>query len=114
LFSKRFKNAAKMSEIQTDIFNQLSATFTPETIRRWEEMVVAWNKNPKIAPNPYQEPPSGKWLLSIVMFIYSNFNPRNDFKGCPISLSKGRSSTGSSWPDLSAQNKPIVIPDDRF
>lgn len=59
LFLKRFKNAAKMSEIQIDVFNQLSATFTPETIRRWEAMVVAWNKNPKTAPNPYREPPSG-------------------------------------------------------
>jgi len=59
LFLKRFTNAMKMSGIQTDIFNQLSATFTPETIRRWEEMVVAWNKDPKKAPNPYREPRSG-------------------------------------------------------
>jgi hypothetical protein len=43
----------KMSDIQSDIFNQLSATFTPETIRRWEAMVVAWNMDPKNAPNPY-------------------------------------------------------------
>ena len=59
LFLKRFKNATKMSEKQTDIFNQLSSTFTTETITKWEAMVDAWNKNPKTAPNPYREPASG-------------------------------------------------------
>jgi hypothetical protein len=42
-----------MSKIQTDIFNQFTATFTPDTITKWEAMVVAWNTNPKNAPNPY-------------------------------------------------------------
>ena len=59
LFLKRFKNAVKMTDIQTDVFNQLLATFTPETITKWEGMVVAWNKNPKGAPNPFREPASG-------------------------------------------------------
>ena len=59
LFLKRYKNALKMSEIQTNVFNQLSATFAPETIRGWESMVDAWNRNPKKAPNPYREPASG-------------------------------------------------------
>jgi hypothetical protein len=59
LFLKRFKNAMKMSEKQSEIFNQLSGTFTSETITRWEALVVAWNKDPKNAPNPYREPPSG-------------------------------------------------------
>ena len=59
MFLKRFKNAMKMSEKQTDIFNQLSATFTTETITKWEAMVDTWNKNPKTAPNPYREPASG-------------------------------------------------------
>jgi hypothetical protein len=60
LFFKRYKNALKMSEIQADIFNQFSATFTPETIKRWEAMVIAWNKNPIKAPNPYRETASGQ------------------------------------------------------
>jgi hypothetical protein len=51
-----------MSAVQTDIFNQFSATFTPETVTKWEAMVAAWNKNPR-APNPYKEPPSGKYLF---------------------------------------------------
>jgi hypothetical protein len=59
LFLKRFKDALKMSEIQANVFNQFSATFTQETIAKWEAMVVAWIESPQ-APNPYQEPPSGK------------------------------------------------------
>jgi hypothetical protein len=44
-----------MQEKQTDIFNQLSATFNPETIAKWETMVATWNSDSK-APNPYHEP----------------------------------------------------------
>lgn len=60
LFLKRLKNAMKMSDIQTDIFKQFSATFTAETVMRWEGMVVAWNNNPNNAPNPYREPRNGE------------------------------------------------------
>ena len=49
-----------MSDIQTDIFKQFSATFTAETVMRWEGMVVAWNNNPNNAPNPYREPHNGE------------------------------------------------------
>ena len=59
LFLKWFKNAMTMMEKQTDVFNQLLATFTLETIMRWEAMVVGWNENPKNAPNPYRELTSG-------------------------------------------------------
>jgi hypothetical protein len=47
-----------MNAKQTDVFNKLSATFKPETIKKWEDMVIAWGANPK-APNPYQEPAGG-------------------------------------------------------
>jgi hypothetical protein len=59
LFSKRFHEAFKMSAKQTEVFNQLSATFTPETVTGWEAMVARWNKNQK-APNPYVEPKGGQ------------------------------------------------------
>jgi hypothetical protein len=61
LFMKRLLAAQKMSAIQTDVFNQLSATFSANTIKKWEKMVVTWNANPK-APNPYKEPKSGETL----------------------------------------------------
>ena len=48
-----------MSAKQTDIFNKLSATFPPETVKKWEAMILAWNANPK-ALNPYKELTSGK------------------------------------------------------
>ena len=50
-----------MSAKQTEIFQQLSATFPPETVSKWERMVARWNANSK-APNPYTEPKSSKLL----------------------------------------------------
>lgn len=59
LFSKRFYEAFKMSTKQTEVFKQLSATFTPETVAGWEAMVARWNKNQN-TPNPYAEPKGGQ------------------------------------------------------
>ena len=59
LFSKRFELAFKMSAKQSEVFQQLSATFSPETVSNWEAMVIAWNMDRK-APNPYAEPKSCK------------------------------------------------------
>ena len=63
---KRFKEAADMSAKQKQIFDQLSATFAPEIVNKWETMVAEWNANPK-APNPYQEPKSRKYHLSEIV-----------------------------------------------
>lgn len=62
LFLKRFNDAFKMSTKQTDIFNQLSGTFTPAVIQKWESIIVTWEANRK-APNPYAEQESGKYIL---------------------------------------------------
>ena len=48
-----------MSIKQADTFDQLSATFLPETIAKWEAIVENWNADPK-APNPYREPKGRK------------------------------------------------------
>jgi hypothetical protein len=48
-----------MSTKQTEVFNDLSATFSPGIIKKWEMMVAKWEANPR-APNPYEEPESGK------------------------------------------------------
>ena len=42
-----------MSAKQTDIFTQLSSTFPPETVEKWEGTLTAWNDDSKM-PNPYQ------------------------------------------------------------
>jgi hypothetical protein len=47
-----------MSAKQTENFNQLSATFSPGIIKKWEAVVTKWEANPR-APNPYAEPESG-------------------------------------------------------
>jgi len=59
LFLRRFNDAYKMSAKQTDIFNQLSVTFPPATIKKWESKITAWEANPK-AHNPYAELEGGK------------------------------------------------------
>jgi len=48
-----------MSAKHTDIFNQLSATFLPATVKKWESKITAWEANPK-ARNPYVELEGGK------------------------------------------------------
>jgi hypothetical protein len=58
LFLKHFKEVFNMSMKHTDIFNKLSATFSPESVKKWEEMFTTWNVNPK-ALNPYREPKGG-------------------------------------------------------
>ena len=58
-----------MSAKQTEVFNQLSATFSTQTIKKWEATVVAWEANPQ-APNPYEEPESGE-LCSSALSIQS-------------------------------------------
>jgi hypothetical protein len=62
---KRFNEAIEMSAKQTDIFSQLSATFSSKTIVKWEALVANWNADPK-APNPYQEPKNSMLRLSDV------------------------------------------------
>jgi len=48
-----------MSVKQTTTFNQLSTTFSPDDVQKWEAMVSAWNVDPK-KPNPYAELKSGE------------------------------------------------------
>jgi len=48
-----------MSAKHTDVFNQLSATFLPTTVKKWESKITAWEANPK-AWNPYAELEGGK------------------------------------------------------
>ena len=66
---KRFNEATEMSAKQTDIFNQLSATFSSETINKWETLVENWNADSK-APNPYQEPKNCKLHLYDMLCLY--------------------------------------------
>lgn len=54
-----------MSTKQTEVFNQLSATFSTQTIKKWDAAVITWEANPQ-APNPYGEPESGELFLSML------------------------------------------------
>ena len=59
-----------MSAKQADIFTQLSSTFPPETVEKWEDMVTAWNADSKM-PNPYQEQKShGTYFLTFDLSLF--------------------------------------------
>jgi hypothetical protein len=114
LFLKRLKEASKMSAKQTEVFQQLSATFTPETIERWGAMVAKWNSNPK-ARNPYQELKSSKscssWVQLILMAEIIN---RNNSPRCSTWVSKGWSHPGRPRQASSTQNQYIGVFIDRL
>jgi hypothetical protein len=76
-----------MSTKQTDIFNQLSATFSPETVKKWEAMVTAWNANPK-KPNPYQEPMSGGRQLFIYIDPLTDILPGTTLQDVRLELTR--------------------------
>jgi len=109
---RRFNEAVEMSAKQTKIFDQLSATFSPEIIDKWEAMVANWNTDPK-APNPYREPESRKSPLSeissffVTIILYRNYSP-----GRSPSVSQGRGSPGRHRRTSAAQHQLIDIFDD--
>ena len=55
-----------MKEKQLEIFDQLSATFTPEIIAKWDKMVVTWYCN-STAANPYKEPGCSMYLVLYII-----------------------------------------------
>lgn len=48
-------------------FDTFNATFEPEVVEKWEEMVVAWDAD-NTKPNPYEEPAAGQSLLMMFDF----------------------------------------------
>lgn len=57
---KQFKTALVMSRRQRERHEELDATFPRDVVRKWENMVAAWNANPS-APDPYVEPVTSKF-----------------------------------------------------
>jgi hypothetical protein len=43
----------------TQLFEQFSATFQPNTIIEWEKLINSWKKD-RSQPNPYLEPSPSK------------------------------------------------------
>ena len=60
-----------MSIKQAETFDQLSATFSSETIAKWEAMLENWNADPK-APNPYREPKSREFPFPLINIFVTN------------------------------------------
>ena len=55
-----------MSVKQTEIFEKFSATFPPETVARWVQMVECWEDDPT-APNLYNEPEQSRYFSSKIL-----------------------------------------------
>ena len=55
-----------MSAKHTVTFEKFSATFPPETVAKWVNMVERWEVDPT-APNPYDEPERSKLPISNVL-----------------------------------------------
>ena len=56
-----------MEKKHTQLFEQFSATFQPNTIISWEESINAWKKD-RSQPNPYLEPSSCKSVFILLLF----------------------------------------------
>jgi hypothetical protein len=57
-----------MSKRHQAIADELSKTFSAETIKNWEEMVKTWDKD-KSAQNPYAEPHCSKLFVKGLLYI---------------------------------------------
>ncbi|KAH7924727.1 hypothetical protein BV22DRAFT_1129623 [Leucogyrophana mollusca] len=60
----QLKDALTMARKHEELFNKLSATFTPNLVAEWEEAVTRWEMNPK-APNPYEDLQSGTTFIDV-------------------------------------------------
>ena len=96
LLLKHFNKAIDMSAKQINIFSQLSATFSSETINKWEALVTNWNTHSK-APNPYQEPTNSMWRLSDIFHFHNQYCYRSNFAGCSPLVHEGRSCSSHPW-----------------
>jgi hypothetical protein len=61
-----------MSQKQQKKHKEFTATFSSDTTRKWQMMVMNWNTNKK-APNPYIEPDMGKSFLYIIYYYIAHF-----------------------------------------
>jgi hypothetical protein len=67
-FLRHLKEALKMNVKHTQLFDQFSATFQPNTIISWENLINAWKKD-RSQPNPFLEPSPCKLLAYILLFF---------------------------------------------
>ena len=98
-----------MSVMQSEVYNQFSATFSPPVIKKWEDMIATWEANPS-APNPYAEPENGKSVLSHSLLSYvTELYCSHDAPGCQACTSVGKSCPSCPWQASAAQDKFIGI-----
>ena len=57
-----------MRKKHTQLFDQFSSTFQPDTIVSWEKLINAWKKD-RTQPNPYLEPSPCKPKVFFMLII---------------------------------------------
>ena len=57
-----------MRKKHTQLFDQFSSTFQPDTIVSWEKLINAWKKD-CTQPNPYLEPSPCKPKVFFMLII---------------------------------------------
>jgi len=65
-----------MRKKHTQLFEQFTATFQPDTIVSWEKLINAWKKD-RSQPNPYLEPSPCKSMvfLQLLILIDDGYKP---------------------------------------
>ena len=58
-FLRNLREALDMRKKHTQLFEQFSATFEPNTTIEWEKLINAWKRD-RSQPNPYLEPSASK------------------------------------------------------
>ena len=59
-----------VSQTQQKNFDEFTANFQDDTIRKWQKMIEDWNANRK-APNPYVEPAPSKSFFVYPLLLCS-------------------------------------------
>jgi hypothetical protein len=67
-FRRHLKEALEMRKKHTQLFEQFTATFQPNTIVSWEKLINTWKKD-RSQPNPYLEPSPCKSRVVIMLYI---------------------------------------------
>lgn len=72
----KLREALLVSKKHRALLNALSATFYPQTVAEWTQMVEDWQEDAS-APNPFEETALGQWHFFSSSYVVTYRNLRN-------------------------------------
>jgi hypothetical protein len=72
----KLREAIPASKKHRALLNALSATFHPQTVAEWTQMVEDWQEDAS-APNPFEETALGRWHFFSSCYVVTYRNLRN-------------------------------------